>query len=61
MNYCELVSASLEGKKRHLVFNGRDVINGSFNTPEVFKIVFKDDIIIDISIVRKGWNEQWVS
>lgn len=48
MNYCELKDARLEGKKRHLIFNDKTVINDSFSTPEVFKLCFDDNKIISI-------------
>lgn len=43
MNYCVLKDASLDGKKRWLIYNNKDVINDSFKTPEIFKMIFSDD------------------
>lgn len=51
MNYCELKDACLEGKKRHLSFNDKTIINDSFNTPEIFKLYFDDNKIISIERV----------
>ena len=55
MNWCELVSANLEDKSRHLKFKNKDVINDIFRCPEVFKLSFDDDdSIIDIELIREG-------
>lgn len=51
MNWCELVSASLETKSRHLTFNGKDVINGVMNCPDVFKLEFDGNELIDLKKV----------
>lgn len=51
MNWCELVSASLETKSRHLTFNGKDVINGVMNCPDVFKLEFDGNELIDLKNV----------
>ena len=51
MNYCELKDACLAGKRRHLIFNGKTVINDSFSMPEVFKLCFDDNRIISIERV----------
>lgn len=51
MNWCELVSASLETKSRHLIFNGKDVINGDMNCPDVFKLEFDGNELIDLKNV----------
>lgn len=48
MNWCQLLDATLEGKKRWLTFNGIDVINDSFKTPEVFKLEFDNHDLINI-------------
>ncbi len=49
MNWCELINATLEGKKRHLKHKGKTIINDSFKTPEIFKLTFKTNKeIIDI-------------
>lgn len=50
MNWCKLVSASLETKSRHLVFNNKDVINGVINCPHVFKLEFDGNKLIDINL-----------
>ena len=54
MNWCELKHAELKGKKRWLQFNGKDVINDSFRTPEIFKLVFNKDELIDVCRIAKG-------
>ncbi len=51
MNWCELVSASLETKSRHLTFNGKDVINGVMNCPDVFKLEFDGNDLLDIGTI----------
>jgi len=48
MNWCKLESATLENKKRHLTFNRKDIINDSFNTPEIFKLKFNKHKLISI-------------
>ena len=48
MNWCELVDASLVGKKRWLKYRNKDVINDSFKTPEIFKLLFENNNLIDI-------------
>ena len=54
MNWCELVSANLENKSRHLKFKNKDVINDIFRCPEVFKLSFdNDNKIIDIELIRE--------
>lgn len=40
MNWCELIDFSLEGKKRHLKYKNKTIINDSFKTPEIFKLTF---------------------
>jgi len=40
MNWCELINATLEGKKRHLKYKSKTIINDSFKTPEIFKLTF---------------------
>ena len=52
MQWCKLESAQLAGKKRHLTFNGKDVINDSFNTPEVFKLQFINSELISVERVN---------
>lgn len=52
MNWCKLESATLEHKKRHLTFNNKDVINDSFNTPEVFKLEFENNELISVERVN---------
>lgn len=51
MNWCELKKATLEGKKRWITFNNKDVINGSLSTPEIFRLDFDDNKLIDITRV----------
>lgn len=48
LKYCKLENVDLETKSRHITFNGKDVINGKFNTPEVFKLTFDKDKLIYI-------------
>lgn len=52
MNFCELVSADLETKSRHLRFNDMDVINDSIRCPEIFKLSFNDTNLVDIKLIR---------
>ena len=52
MNWCKLESATLEKKKRHLTFNNKDVINDSFNTPEVFKLEFENNELISVERIH---------
>lgn len=52
MHYCELKEASLEGKRRYFVFNGKTVINDSFKTPEIFKLSFEEAQIISIERIE---------
>lgn len=54
MNWCELKNASLEGKKRWLIFNNKDVINDTFFAPEIFRLEFDDHNLIDIDRLYKG-------
>lgn len=54
MKWCKLEKAELKGKKRWLKFNEKDVINDSFNTPEIFKLVFDERNLISINRVEKG-------
>ena len=53
MNWCRLVSASLDTKSRHLTFNDKDVINGVMNCPEVFKLEFDGNDLVDVRIIQK--------
>lgn len=52
MKWCDLENVVLEGKKRKLVFNGKVVIDDSFNTPEVFELVFNDTNIESIKRIN---------
>ena len=52
MNWCRLVSASLDTKSRHLVFNNNDVINGVMNCPHVFKLLFDGNDLFDIELIK---------
>jgi len=54
MNFCKLEDVELENKKRHFTFNNKTVINRGFNTPEVFKITYKNDRVIEVSIIEIG-------
>lgn len=49
LNWCKLDDVKLEGKRRKISFNNEIIIDDSFNTPEVFKLVFEDDKIISIN------------
>ena len=51
MNWCKLVSASLETKSRHLVFNNKDIINGVINCPHVFKLEFDGIDLVNIGVI----------
>ena len=51
LHYCKLEDVDLETKSRHITFNGKDVINGIFKTPEIFKLTFDKDKLIDASIL----------
>lgn len=53
MYWCELKHAELKGKKRWLQFKGKDVINDSFHTPEIFKLMFNKSELIDIYRIEK--------
>lgn len=52
MNWCILEDANIIGKKRKLSFNDKVIINDSFKTPEVFKLVFNDKNIISIERIN---------
>lgn len=52
MNWCELEDASLDTKKRKLSFNGKIVIDDSFNTPEIFKLIFDNQSIVSIERIN---------
>lgn len=54
MNYCELEYASLENKSRHLVYNNKTIINGTFDFPMVFKLEYNDKTIKNIKLVMNG-------
>lgn len=56
MNWCKLENAMLDGKKRKLSFNNKIVIDDSFNTPEVFELVFDDDVIYSIKRINLNKN-----
>lgn len=53
MNWCELKNVDLETKLRYFTYNDKEVINDKFRCPEIFKIDFEDDNIIDISVIRR--------
>lgn len=52
MKWCKLENVVLEGKKRKLVFNGKVVIDDSFNTPEVFELIFNNTNIESIKRIN---------
>lgn len=56
MNWCKLENAILDGKKRKLSFNNKIVIDDSFNTPEVFELVFDADVIYSIKRINLNKN-----
>ena len=56
MNWCKLENAILDGKKRKLSFNNKVVIDDSFNMPEVFELVFDDDVIYSIKRINLNKN-----
>ena len=51
MNWCELVSADLGTTSRHLTFNNKDVINGVINCPQVFKLEFDGNDLVNIGVI----------
>ena len=51
MNWCRLVSADLGTKSRHLTFNNKDVINGVINCPQVFKLEFDGNDLVNIGVI----------
>lgn len=56
MNWSKLENAILDGKKRKLSFNNKIVIDDSFNIPEVFELVFDDDVIYSIKRINLNKN-----
>lgn len=52
MNWCELVNAELKRKKRWLKFKDKVVNNDSFNTPEVFQLIFENNELMDMSRIE---------
>lgn len=48
MNWCELISAQLDGKKRHLKYKNADILNGSFGYADIFKLSFNKNQLIYI-------------
>lgn len=52
MNWCKLEYASLEGKKRKLSFNNKVIIDDSFKTPEIFKLIFNNNDLISIERIN---------
>lgn len=55
LQWCDLVDVKLEGKKRKISFKGKVIIDGSFNTPEIFKLTFNDYNLISIErIIVEG-------
>ncbi len=53
MNYCTLKKADVERKSVCLVFNKRIIINDKFNTPEIFKLEYKEGNIVNIELLRQ--------
>lgn len=54
MNWCKLEDAELKSKRRKLSFDNKEVINDSFGTPEVFRLIFEDDKVVLIERVVGG-------
>lgn len=54
MNWCKLEDAELKFKRRKLSFDNKEVINDSFGTPEVFRLIFEDDKVVLIERVGGG-------
>ena len=52
MKWCKLEKVILEGKQRYLSFRDKLIIGGSINTPEVFKLTFDNEKIIDIKLMN---------
>jgi len=52
MNYCKLESIDLDTKKRHLTFNGKDVINDTIKNTDIFKLEYNDKKIVNIELIR---------
>ena len=48
MNWCNLEEVELENKRRKLTFDNNVVINDNFMTPDIFKLIFEDDVIKSI-------------
>lgn len=54
MNWCILEDAELKNKRRKLIFDNKEVINDSFGTPEVFRLLFEEDKVVLIERVIGG-------
>ncbi len=52
MNWCLLIEANLIGKKRWLKYNNKDIINDSFRTPEIFKLSFANNELVNIERIN---------
>ena len=52
MKWCELVDIDIDNKSRQLNFKGKEVINDVIGTPEIFKLEFGDDNLLDIKLMR---------
>ncbi len=52
MKWCELVDIDIDNKSRQLNFKGKEVINDVIGTPEIFKLEFDDDNLLDIKLMR---------
>lgn len=51
LNWCQLKDINKD-KKRHITFNNKTIINDKINSPEIFKLIFKENKIIDINLIR---------
>lgn len=54
MNWCKLEDAELKNKRRKLIFDNKEVINDSFGTPEVFRLLFEEDKVVLIERVLES-------
>lgn len=52
MKWCELKSADSNGKKRCLYLKDKEVINDGFKTPEIFELIFEQDVLVDINRIN---------
>lgn len=54
LNWCKLEEADLKNKRRKLSYGNKVVINDSFGTPEVFRLLFEDEKVVLIERVKGG-------